>query len=98
MCLFNADNVTLWVLRKYERKLKQYVVEEGKAPTEHVFAPCAVRKGAPTSMEMACELLKKLSVETLTVVQYGQKAPFGSKVVQWALQHVRGEYERDDRW
>lgn len=93
ICLFCADNFTMWVGREHRLKLERcMVVDKARALTENSNAPCIVRKEVRMSIQGAYELLKKCEIERLTVMQYGQKADFGNKVVKWALKNVRSYY------
>ena len=80
ICLFRSDNFTMWVAGEHRLMLAKCMVQRAKAVTENSNAPCIVRKD--TLLEM-CE------IERVTVMQYGQKADFGNKVVQWALKNVQ---------
>lgn len=90
LCVFSYSDCGFWVASKHERALKKYVVEHGRAPTENSSAPCVVRKAGSITKVRAVELLNALHVESVTIMQYGQKAPFDNTVVQWALNNVRG--------
>ena len=83
--------ITMWVGREHRLMLERcMVVDKARALTENSNAPCIVRKEVRMSIQGAYELLKKCEIERLTVMQYGQKADFGNKVVKWALKNVRG--------
>ena len=68
------------------------MVDKARALTENSNAPCIVRKEVRMSIQDAHELLRKCEIKRLTVMQYGQKADFANKVVQWALKNVRQDY------
>lgn len=93
ICLFCVDNFTMWVAREHRLKLERcMVVDKARALTENSNAPCIVRKEVRMSIQDAHELLRKCEIKRLTVMQYGQKADFANKVVQWALKNVRQDY------
>jgi hypothetical protein len=56
--------------------------------TENSDAPCIVRKETPISIDEAHKLMERCGIVKFTVMQYGQKADFSNKVVQWALKNV----------
>ena len=90
ICLFRSDNFTIWVAREHRTKLAKCMVQRARAVTENSAAPCVVRKEAPISIKDAHKLLEICEIASIMVMQYGQKADFGNKVVQWALKKVRG--------
>jgi hypothetical protein len=90
MCLFCNGNFTMWVTKDLRERIVKYVVEKrGKAVTEGRESVCFVRVAVPISIEDACKLLTTCKVSELTVMQFGQKADFNNKAVQWALKNVR---------
>ena len=89
ICLFRGDSFTMWVAREHRLELAKCMVQRARAVTENSNAPCIVRKEVPISIKDACKLLKKCGIAIFTVMQYGQKADFGNKVVKWALNNVR---------
>jgi hypothetical protein len=82
----------MWVYKEHRLQLERCMVDKARALTENSNAPCIVRKEVRMSIQGAHELLKKCDIERLTVMQYGQKADFGNKVVKWALENVRNYY------
>ena len=88
ICLFRTDNFTIWVGGEHRSRLAKSIVQKAKAVTENDNAPCIARKEAPVTIEDAYMLLRGCEIATVTVMQYGQKADFGNKVVQWALTNV----------
>jgi hypothetical protein len=89
ICLFRADTFTMWVDDNHRQKLVKAVVEKGRAATENIRAPCVVRKETPITTNDAYKLLETCDIESVVVMQYGQKADFDNNVVQWALDNVR---------
>ena len=65
------------------------MVQMGRAVTENRAAPCVARKGVPMNIMDAHRLLEACGIGQFMVMQYGQKADFDNKVVQWALKNVR---------
>ena len=65
------------------------MVEMERAVTENSAAPCIVRKEVPINIMDAHWLLEACEIGQFMVMQYGQKADFDNKVVQWALKNVR---------
>jgi hypothetical protein len=90
ICLFRTDNFTMWVEEKHRNTLRKAIVEKARAVTENSNAPCVVRKEAPITVKDAHKLLRSCQVASVTVMQFGQKADFGNKVVEWALKNARG--------
>src|SRR5437868_4572360 len=88
ICLFRSDNFTMWVAEEHHLMLAKCMVQRAKAVTENSNAPCIVRKETPITVKDAHTLLEMCEIERVTVMQYGQKADFGNKVVQWALENV----------
>ena len=89
ICLFRSDSFTMWVANKHRLKLAKCMVQKARAVTENSDAPCVVRKEVPMNIEDAHKLLEVCGIARVMVMQYGQKADFGNKVVQWALKNVR---------
>jgi hypothetical protein len=89
-CVFRADSFTIWVPKKHYRLVAKAIVEEARAVTENPAAPCLVRKEAPIMIMAAHKLLSSCGITEITVMQYGQKADFGNKVLRWVLTNVRG--------
>jgi hypothetical protein len=89
ICLFRSDSFTMWVAGEHRLKLTKHMVQMGRAVTENSAAPCVVRKEVPISIEDAHRLLEACGIGQFMVMQYGQKADFDNKVVQWALKNVR---------
>jgi hypothetical protein len=79
----------MWVAGEHRTKLLTFMVQRAKAVTENNNAPCIARKEAPISIDDAHALLSICGIVRFTVMQYGQKADFNNKVVQWALKNVR---------
>jgi hypothetical protein len=79
----------MWVAGEHRTKLLTFMVQRAKAVTENNNAPCVARKEAPISIDDAHALLSICGIVRFTVMQYGQKADFNNKVVQWALKNVR---------
>lgn len=89
ICLFRSDSFTMWVAKEHRPKLAKCMVQRARAVTENSDAPCIVRKEVPISIKDVRKLLKKCGIAIFTVMQYGQKADFGNKVVKWTLNNVR---------
>jgi len=89
ICLFRTDNFTMWVAKEHRPKLAKCMVQRARVVTENSNAPCIVRKEVPISVEDAHKLLEICEIAQVMVMQYGQKADFGNKVVKWALNNVR---------
>jgi len=89
ICLFRSDSFTMWVAKEHRPKLAKCMVQRARAVTENNDAPCIVRKEVPISIKDVRKLLKKCGIAIFTVMQYGQKADFGNKVVKWTLNNVR---------
>ena len=79
----------MWVAGKHRLQLTKHMVQMGRAVTENNAAPCVARKGVPISIEDAHMMLEACGIGQFMVMQYGQKADFDNKVVQWALKNVR---------
>ena len=79
----------MWVAGEHRYKLAKSIVEKARAVTENANAPCIVRKEVPITIKDAYALLEKCEIAKLMVMQYGQKADFGNKVVEWTLKNVR---------
>jgi hypothetical protein len=79
----------MWVDNKHRAVIVAYIVERmGRAVTNSEQPVCFVKKPVQISTKDACKMLQECKVATLTVMQFGQKADFDNRAVQWALKNV----------